>query len=210
MTVQPPAARKSGAALWDLLEDPLPSVRNAAGFALASLRDPALVQAFILELRGATSARAARAALTLGEAGFQNAAPYFTAAFTREDRKASAAFATALGMLAEKAAAPLLIEALDDDFVPTEAAVALGQINEASALPALLRALSHKKDTVRAAAAYSLACLDPAAEEDERTARQELTKLGADKSRRVRICAAVARFERGDPEGLSAIRAALQ
>ena len=81
MTAQPPAARKAGAGLWKLLEDPLPSVRHAAGFALASVRDPALVQAFILDLEGASSARAARAALILGEAGFQNAAPYFLATF---------------------------------------------------------------------------------------------------------------------------------
>src|SRR3954470_17250445 len=91
MTAQPPAARKSGVALWKLLEDPLVPVRQAASFALASLRDPAIVQAFILELKGASSARAAKAATILAEAGFQNAAPYFTAAFTREDRKASAA-----------------------------------------------------------------------------------------------------------------------
>jgi HEAT repeat protein len=208
MTAQPPAARKSGAALWTLLEDPLPSVRQAAGFALASIRDPSIVQAFILELRNATSARAARAALTLGEAGFQNAAPYFIAAFSRDDRKASAAFARALGLLAEKSAAPLLIEALDDDFVPTEAAVALGQIGEASAIPALLRALAHRKDTVRAAAAYSLACLEGTADV-EAGVRARLHELKTDSSRRVRLCAAVALFERGDATGLEAIRAAL-
>jgi HEAT repeat protein len=210
MTAQPPAARKSGAALWAMLEDPLPSVRQAAGFALASLRDPAIVQAFILELKGATSARAARAALTLGEAGFQNAAPYFIAAFTRDDAKASAAFARALGLLAEKSAAPMLIQALDDDFVPTEAAVALGQLNDVSAVPVLLRALSHKKDSVRAAAAYSLACLEGTSEEVERDVLATLKRLERDPSRRVRLCAAVALFERGDGTGLDAIRAALQ
>ena len=210
MTAQPPAARKSGAALWSMLEDPLPSVRQAAGFALASLRDPSIVQAFILELEGASSARAARAAITLGEAGFQNAAPYFIAAFTRADAKASAAFARALGLLAERSAAPLLIEALEDDFVPTEAAVALGQLNDASAVPALTRALSHKKDTVRAAAAYALACLEGSSEEEERGVRRRLHELTADASRRVRLCAAVALFERGDDAGLEAIRAALQ
>jgi len=210
MTAQPPAARKSGAALWDLLEDPLPSVRQAAGFALASLRDPALVQAFILHLEGATSARAAQAALTLGEAGFQNAAPYFVAAFSRKEAKASAAFARALGLLAEKSAAPLLMEALDDGFVPTEAAVALGQINDPRAVSSLVRALSHKQDSVRAAAAYSLGCLGTASDDDEKHVQRELARLSKDSSRRVRICAAVARFERGDAEGLPAIRAALQ
>lgn len=205
MTAQPPAARKSGAALWALLEDPLPSVRQAAGFALASLRDPAIVQAFILELKGATSARAARAALILGEAGFQNAAPYFLAAFSRDDARASAAFARALGLLADKSAAPTLIAALDDDFVPTEAAVALGQINDVAAVPALVRALSHRKDAVRAAAAYSLACL----EGSEPAVRSRLLELKDDPSRRVRLCAAVALFERGDEAGLEAIRSAL-
>src|SRR5262245_39471648 len=209
MTAQPPAARKAGAALWKLLGDRLPSVRLAAGFALASVRDPALVQAFILDLEGASSARAARAALILGEAGFQNAAPYFLATVTRQDRKASAAFARALGMLAEKSAAPVLIDALDDDFVPTEAAIALGQLNEPQAVPALIRALSHKNESVRAAAAYSLACLPAPSKEQERALRQRLTELSSDRSRRVRICAAVGRYEHADPEGLAAIRAAL-
>lgn len=209
MTAQPPAAKRSGEALWRLLEDELPSVRQAAGFALASIRDPSLVQAFILALKGANAARAARAALTLGEAGFTNAAPYFLSTFDRADPKASAAFARALGLLADRAAAPALIEALDDDFVPVEAAVALGQINDVSAVPALLRALAHRRDTVRAAAAYSLACLGSSSSEQEREVRAALLVLSDDTSQRVRLCAAVARLERGDAEGLDAIRAAL-
>ena len=36
-----------------------------------------------------------------------------------------------------------------------------------------------------------------------------LSGLSADASQRVRLCAAVARFERGDPNGLAAIRGAL-
>lgn len=209
MTDQPPAAKKAGAALWALLEDPLPSVRHAAGFALAAIRDPALVQAFILNLEGASSGRAARAALTLGEAGFTNAAPYFLATFTKNDRKASAAFARALGLLAERSAAPALIKALDADFVPIEAAVALGQLNEPRAVPALTRALSHRKDPVRAAAAYALGCLPAASARDAQALRARLSRLSTDPSRRVRLCAAVARFEHGDPDGLAAIRAAL-
>jgi hypothetical protein len=112
-------------------------------------------------------------------------------------------------MLAEKSAAPLLIEALEDDFVPTEAAVALGQLNEPEAVPALIRALSHKNESVRAAAAYSLACLPAPSEEQEHALWQRLTELSSDRSRRVRICAAVARYEHGDPEGLAAVHAAL-
>lgn len=209
MTAQPPAARKSGEALWALLEDPLPSVRHAAGFALASIRDPSLVQAFILALEGASASRAARAALTLGEAGFTNAAPYFLATFTRDDPKASAAFARALGLLAEKAAAPALIAALEDDFVPAEAAVALGQLDEPSAVPALTKALGHKKDSVRAAAAYSLACLGGSTPAQDAAVLERLRGLASDRSPRVRLCAAVALFERGDAKGLEAIRAAL-
>jgi hypothetical protein len=209
MTAQPPAARKSGALLWKLLEDDMPSVRHAAGFALASIRDPSIVQAFILELQGASSSKAAKAALTLGQAGFVNAAPYFAATFTRDDRKASAAFALALGMLADKSAAPLLIEALEHDFVPTEAAVALGQLDDVRAVPALTQALGHKKDSVRAAAAYALACLGASSNEEHQRVQERLTALERDTSARVRLCAAVARFERGDDKGLDAVRAAL-
>jgi HEAT repeat protein len=209
MTAQAPAARKSGALLWKLLEDDMPSVRHAAGFALASIRDPSIVQAFILELNGASSSKAAKAALTLGQAGFVNAAPYFASTFTRDDAKASAAFALALGMLADRSAAPLLIDALENDFVPAEAAVALGQLDDVSAVPALTKALGHKKDSVRAAAAYSLACLGAASEEEHARVQQGLAALERDPSPRVRLCAAVARFERGDDKGLDAVRAAL-
>ncbi len=209
MTAQPAAATKSGKELWKLLEDPLAPVRQAAGFALASVRDPSIVQAFILALKGADSRRMARSAVTLGAAGFVNAAPYLAAGFSRHDKKLSAAIARALGLLADRSAAPLLMQALDDDFVPTEAAEALGQLGDVRAAPALVRALSHKNDSVRAAAAYALGSLGELAPEDETVSQQRLAALGGDKSRRVRICAAVARYERGDAEGLTAIRAAL-
>jgi HEAT repeat protein len=203
-------SHQPGLALWKLLEDPLAPVRQAAAFALASVRDPALVQAFISALDGASSAKIARAALALGEAGYQNAAPYLMAAFTRRDGKLSAALARALGLLAEKSAAPLLMQALDSNFVPTEAAEALGRVNDIQAVPSLLRALGHKRDSVRAAAAYSLACLESGGEEQEREVRAQLSRLRGDTSRRVRLCAAVARYERGEAEALSDIKAALE
>src|SRR4051812_7863640 len=211
MTAQPAAAKKAGRLLWSLLEDPLAPVRTSAAFALAQVRDPSLVQAFILALEGASPARMAKAALTLGEAGFVNAAPYFAAGLSREvkDKKLSAALARGLGMLADPSAAPLLISALEDDFVPTEAAEALGRLGDVRAAPALVRALRHKKEAVRAAAAYSLGCLGTLSEEDEAQLRAKLERLSADTSPKVQLCAAVARFERGDPKGQAAIRAAL-
>ena len=72
MTTHPPA-RKAGKRLWSLLEADLAPVRTSAAFALAQLRDPALVQAFILALKGASSKRLAKAVITLGEAGYVNA-----------------------------------------------------------------------------------------------------------------------------------------
>src|SRR5258707_1252392 len=79
MTNQPAAATKAGRLLWSLLEDPLAPVRTSAAFALAQVRDPSLVQAFILALEGASSQKMAKAAVTLGEAGYVNAVPYFAA-----------------------------------------------------------------------------------------------------------------------------------
>jgi HEAT repeat protein len=209
MTAQPAAARRAGKEVWKLLEDELAPVRQAAAFAIASVRDPAIVQAFILALKGASSARIGKATLTLGEAGFVNAAPYFAASFGKYDAKLNAALARALGMLADRSSASVLIEALDKNVVPAEAAEALGHLGIPDAAPSLLRALEHKKDRVRAAAAYSLGCLEGLGQDDEQRVMEKLIALGNDKSRRVRICAAVARFERGDADGLAAIRAAL-
>jgi HEAT repeat protein len=209
MTVTAPASPKTGQAIWKLLEDEHPSVRQAAGFALTAVRDAALVQAFIHALKGVTPKRVARAALALGEAGFSNAGPYFVAAFERKDKDYSAAMARALGLLAEGDALEPLSRALDNDFVPVEAAEALGRLNDPKAVPPLLRALKHKKDGVRSVAAYALGCLGGLSGEQERVVAEQLSALSDDASQRVRLCAAVARFERGDPNGLEAIRGAL-
>src|SRR4051812_3914164 len=209
MTDQPAGATRSGKLLWSLLEDPSASVRTSAAFALAQLRDPSLVQAFILALRGASSPRMAKAAITLGEAGYGNAGPYFAAGLSKSDKKLSAALARGLGLLADPSGAPLLIDALEQDVVPAEAAEALGRLGDVRAAQALLRALGHKKDAVRAAAAYSLGCLGTMSDEDEAQVREKLTRLSKDASRKVKLCAAVARFERGDPQAQDAIRAAL-
>lgn len=209
MTAQPAAATRSGKLLWKLLEDELAPVRTSAAFALAQVRDPSIVQAFIMALKGASSSRMAKGAITLGEAGFVNAVPYFAAGLTRDDPKLAAAIARGLGLLADPSVAPLLIEALEQDFVPTEAAEALGRLGDASAAPALLRALGHKKESVRAAAAYSLGCLGALPASEEAEVKQRLAGLSGDGSRKVKLCAAVARFERGDPSAQDAIRAAL-
>jgi HEAT repeat protein len=208
MTDQPPAIR-AGKQLWSYLEDAQGPVRIAAAFALAQVRDPSLVQAFILALKGATSKRMAKAAITLGEAGYINAAPYLAAGFTRQDPHLSAAFARTLGMLADRSAVPLLMKALDDDFVPAEAAEALGRLGDARAAASLLRALGHKKPTVRSAAAYALGCLGQLDDAGETKVLRRLSRLSRDKSGQVKLCAAVARFERGDPKAHAAIRAAL-
>ena len=209
MTAQPAAATRAGKQLWKLLEDDLAPVRTAAAFALAQVRDPSLVQAFILALMGAPSAKMTKGAVTLAEAGYVNAVPYYVAGFEYADAKLAAALARGLGLLADPEVTPLLIKALDGDFVPTEAAEALGRLGDARAAPSLLKALDHKKESVRAAAAYSLGCLGTLPDDDEKKVHQKLSKLGSDKSKRVKLCAAVARFERGDPEAQVAIRAAL-
>jgi HEAT repeat protein len=208
MTEQAPDLR-AGKKLWSYLEDPSAPVRIAAAFALAQVRDPALVQAFILALKGASSKRMAEAVVTLGEAGFINAAPYLAAGFTRDDPKLSAAFARTLGMLADRSAVPLLMKALDDGFVPVEAAEALGRLGDARAAMSLLNALDHKKPAVRAAAAYALGCVGQLDDASERKLLRRLSRLSRDRSGQVQLCAAVARFERGDPKAHAAIRAAL-
>ncbi|MBL8949469.1 MAG: HEAT repeat domain-containing protein, partial [Myxococcaceae bacterium] len=162
MTTKPAAATKSGKLLWKLLEDALPSVRTSAAFALTRARDPALVQAFIAALKGASSARMAKSAVLLGAAGYVNAVPYFAAGLQealKTDKKLAGALARGLGLLADPSVAPLLIEALESNTVPMEAAEALGRLGDVRAAPALIKALGHKNESVRAAAAYSLGCL---------------------------------------------------
>jgi hypothetical protein len=209
MTGQPAAAKKSGRKLWRLLEDRLAPVRLAAAFALAQVRDPALVQAFIAALDGGDARRMAKGAILLGEAGFLNAAPYFAAGVTRENKTLSAALVRGLGLLADRASVPLLIDALEKNFVPTEAAEALGRIGDTRAAPALVRALGHKKEPVRAAAAYALGCLGMVERRQEAAIHKGLARLDRDRSDRVKLCAAVARFERGDNKALADIRSAL-
>lgn len=212
MTGQPAAATRSGQLLWKLLEDALPSVRTSAAYALTRARDPALVQAFISALQGASSSRMARSAVTLGAAGYVNAVPYFAAGLSaalKTDKKLAGALARGLGLLADPSVAPLLIEALESNAVPMEAAEALGKLGDVRAAPALIKALAHKNESVRAAAAYSLGCLGQLQPEEEESLKTKLVELGTDKSRRVQLCAAVARFERGDPEAPTAIREAL-
>jgi HEAT repeat protein len=112
-------------------------------------------------------------------------------------------------MLADPSFAPVLVAALEEDFVPTEAAEALGRLGDVRAAPALMRALGHRHESVRAAAAYALGCIGTLSDADEKKLRARLSKASRDASRRVRLCAAVARFERGDPAGQDAIRKAL-
>jgi len=212
MTAQPAAATRSGKLLWKLLEDALPSVRTSAAYALTRARDPALVQAFISALQGASSSRMAKSAVILGSAGYVNAVPYFAAGLSaslKTDKKLAGALARGLGLLADPSVAPLLIEALESNAVPMEAAEALGKLGDVRAAPALIKALGHKNESVRAAAAYSLGCLGQLEPEAEESLKTKLVALGSDRSRRVQICAAVARFERGDPEAANAIREAL-
>jgi len=202
-------ARASGKALWRLLEDPLVSVRLAAAFSLAVVRDPTTVQGFIAALDGAPSKDVARAAVALGEAGYENAAPYLIAAFREDDPVLSAGLVKALGLLVHRPAFPLLLRALERDVAPAEAAEALGRLGAAEAVPALIRALEHGKEGVRAAAAYALGLLDGATDDEQARALATLVSLRADPSQRVRVCAAVARFERGDPAAPAAIQEAL-
>jgi HEAT repeat protein len=83
-------------------------------------------------------------------------------------------------------------------------------LNDPRAAAPLLRALKHRKDEVRSVAAYALGCLGGLDPRHDGEVAKQLGSLSADRSQRVRLCAAVARFERGDPDGLAAIRTALQ
>jgi HEAT repeat protein len=204
------AERKVGKGLKALLEDPFHPVRHSAAFALTVLGDDRIVHEFIASLENATSTEIAKAALALGDAGYQNAVPYLLAAFADADRTLAAALAHALGRLGSMDAVPMLLSALDRSFVPAEAAEALGRLNATQAIPSLIRTLSHRDAKARAAAAYSLGLVRQDTADGEASCRLALQALTLDPIPKVRVCAAVALLERGDPGAVETVRAALE
>jgi HEAT repeat protein len=200
---------KAGRRLRAWLERGSLPVRQSAAFAIAVVRDPSIVQQFIASLENASGREIARAALALGEAGYQSAVPYLLAAFGGGDERLSAALARALGMLGDRSAAPALMAALERGCAPAECAEALGRLDAAEAVSALTQALGHREAKVRAAAAYALGITRAGPDESEDERRGALRVLTADADASVRLCAAVALVERGDAGGLEAVKAAL-
>lgn len=180
--------------------DPSPAVRAAALAALVRLSPDALLPEIVKSLRGDDARVVAGAAVVLGRAaqlgarGARAAVPNLVEAFKTDDVHVGAAVAWALGCMADRAVVPWLVAALEQGFVPAAAAAALGRLADPRAQPALLAALGDADEGVRAAAARALGRLPGAP-----IARLE--PLLGDASPRVRLCAALALYQRGEDAG---------
>lgn len=189
-------------ALRAAASDAVPAVRATALAALVKLSPDKLLPELVKSLRSEDARIVAGAAVVLGHAvrlgatAVRSAVPNLVDAFQTDDVAVGKAVAWALGRIGDRAVVPWLVAALEQGFAPAAAAEALGRIADARALPALLAALSDDDATVRAAAARALGRTRGAAGDDGAVTRLEL--LLRDPEPRVRLCAALALYERGE------------
>ena len=178
----------------------MPAVRAAALAALVRLSPDELLPEIVKSLRSEDARVVAGAAVVLGRAALLGArqahaaVPNLVEAFQTDDVEIGRAVAWALGCMGDRAVVPWLVAAIEQGFVPQTAAQALGRLADARAQPALLAALADDDELVRASAARALGRLH-----DVPLLRLEAMLL--DPSPRVRLCAALVLYERGEDDG---------
>lgn len=192
------------------LQDPDGEVRTNAAVALIRIGDAQLFPEVVKALRHPDPRVVIGAAVALGRLADARVVPNLIEAFKTENAEVGAAVAWALGQCGDPAALPWLITAVEQGFAVANACEALGRIGDPRAQPALLRALEHASDEVRAYAARALGLLRrepdgagaPLAEPlAAHLAVPELKALLEDRSRKVRLCAAIALYELGEKLG---------
>lgn len=202
-----------------LLTDPDGEVRTNAAVALIRIGDDKLFPEVVKSLRHPDARIVIGAAVALGRLADRRVVPNLVEAFKTEDPEVGAAVAWALGQCGDAAALPWLITAVEQGFAVANACEALGRIADARAQAALLKATEHAADDVRAYAARAIGLLRYDAEGatsaragqlSGQRASPRLKQLLDDKSRKVRLCAAIALYELGEKLGGEALVDELQ
>ena len=182
-------------------------VRQHAAIAVIQTGGDTILGEVAKNLRDENPEVAAHAAVTLGRVGDRRIVPNLLEAFQTEDPYVGSAIAWALGELKDARAVSWLVAALENGFVPANAAEALGRIGDPDAVPALMNTLNHPNDDARAYAARALGLMrEPAGLKGVRAhswlERKEqmiatLKQTLEDRSLKVRVFASIALFELG-------------
>jgi HEAT repeat protein len=203
------SARDALAPLRECLADPDGEVRTNAAVALIRVGDEQLFPEVVKSLRHDDPRVVIGAAVALGRLADARVVPNLVEAFKTEDPEVGAAVAWALGQCGDASALPWLITAVEQGFATANACEALGRIGDPKSQGALIGALAHAADDVRAYAARALGLLrydasaGGARAEAASAARAipELKSRLEDRSRKVRLCAAIALYELGEKLG---------
>jgi HEAT repeat protein len=203
--------------LRELLQDPDGEVRTACAVSLFRIGDEHLFPEVVKALRHEDPRVVIGAAVVLGRLGDRRVVPNLVEAFKTENMEMGAAVAWALGQCGDPACLPWLITALEQGFATANVCEALGRIGDPKAVPALLKALSFTSDDTRAYAARAIGMIQvsnqaPAMGHLARAAQLSteksvsmLRRLLKDRSRKVRLCAAIALYEFGEKAGGRAV-----
>lgn len=209
-------------AAWEplraLLRDPDGEVRTEAAVALIRIGDQELFPEVVKSLRHGDPRVVIGAAVALGRLADPRVVPNLVEAFKTDNAEVGAAVAWALGQCGDAAALPWLMTAVEQGFASANACEALGRIGDPRAQSVLLKALTAPADDVRAYAARALGLLQigggkgllsRATRMAENKAVPALKRLLQDRSRKVRLCAAIALHELGERGGRVAVASVL-
>jgi HEAT repeat protein len=212
--------KRALSALRERLQDGDGEVRTNAAVALIRIGDEQLFPEVVKALRHEDPRVVIGAAVALGRLADKRVVPNLVEAFKTENPEVGAAVAWALGQCKDAAALPWLTTAVEQGFAVANACEALGRIADPKAQAALLKATTHAADDVRAYAARALGLLKHEGGESTAGARAgqlashratpRLRELLQDRSRKVRLCAAIALYELGEKLGGEALVQELQ
>lgn len=194
--------------LRGLLVDSDGEVRAHAAVAMIRVGDEVLLPEVVKALRHLDPRVVVGAAVALGRLRDLRTVPNLVEAFKTTNVEVGAAVAWALGQCGDAAALPWLMTAVEQGFAAANACEALGRIGDHRAQAVLISALGAVADDVRAYAARALGLLRPpeprggvaarTAQLHSQRAVGPLRALLRDRSRKVRLCAALSLYELGE------------
>jgi HEAT repeat protein len=193
-----------------LLKDADGEVRTNAAVALIRVGDEKLFPEVVKALRHDDPRVVIGAAVALGRLADKRVVPNLVEAFKTDHVEVGAAVAWALGQCGDAAALPWLITALEQGFATANVCEALGRIGDPKAQPSLIKALDYASDDTRAYAARALGLVKHAGATRggalaENRAIPPLKTALNDRSRKVRLCAAIALYELGEKLGAESV-----